>query len=328
MLRIVFLLIGVGLFAAIIAATDVEAALALIGQMGWGLAWVTAAYGLVSFGDALSWHVLMHQIPLTWWRFLSLWWIRLVGEAFNYVLPAGGMGGEPVKAVMLKRRSGMDYQEITASLFAAKTTNVITLVLFLLGGFLLMQEETRVSGDYRLAAGIGLGCLAAGIAGFFLLQRFGVSSALAGRVVRKRDGRLARAVEIVAQVEQRLYSHYRERKGRFAASLVIALVVWVVSVVEVYLALYFLGHPVSWAEAWIIESGAQLVRAGTFFIPANLGALDGAFVLLCSLFTGSPVVGVAVALVRRFREILWVAFGLAAGFFSRGGGEDLRGGKR
>jgi len=77
--------------------------------------------------------------------------------------------------------------------------------------------------------------------------------------------------------------------------------------------MYFLGHPVSFVDAWIIEAVAQLVRTGTFFIPASIGAQEGAFMLVCAAMTGSPVLGVAVAVVRRIREIVWIVWGMGLG---------------
>ncbi len=79
-------------------------------------------------------------------------------------------------------------------------------------------------------------------------------------------------------------------------------------VAEVYFAMMFLGHPITLAEAWVIEAAAQLVRAGVFFIPAGIGAQEGAFLLVCSAVTGVPVLGIAVALVRRVRELVWIVW--------------------
>lgn len=310
-LRVVFLLVGLGLFAAIILSTDIAGAFSLIRQMGWGLAVVLAAYLLVFLGDCVSWQVLLHQVPASFKSFLSLVRIRAVGEAFNYVIPAGGMGGEPLKAVMLKRRFAMDYRDGAASLFATKTVNIIALVVFLLVGFILIQGEDALPAHFRQAAGAGLALLSCGIAGFFLVQRYAVSSALAGRLFRKREaGWISKGLTILVEVEDRLRVHYATRLWRFFSALILAIIVWAVSILEIYFALHFLGFPVSWQEAWMIEAGAQLVKAGTFFIPASLGALDGTFIILCSVFTGSPTAGVAVALVRRFREILWAAVGM------------------
>ena len=77
--------------------------------------------------------------------------------------------------------------------------------------------------------------------------------------------------------------------------------------------------PVTLAEAWLIETVAQLVRVGTFFIPASLGATEVAMVLLYEALVGAPSLGFAVALIRRARELLWIAWGLWLGWLEAPG---------
>jgi len=56
------------------------------------------------------------------------------------------------------------------------------------------------------------------------------------------------------------------------------------------------------------------VRAAAFIIPGSLGATEGVFFLLYGVLTGVPTLGLAVAVVRRAREVLWIAWGLALGW--------------
>ena len=78
---------------------------------------------------------------------------------------------------------------------------------------------------------------------------------------------------------------------------------------EIYYTMIFLEHPISITEAWMIEAIAQMVRAGTFLIPASIGAQEGAFLLVYMVITGSPALGIFVAMIRRCCEILWLIWG-------------------
>ena len=84
--------------------------------------------------------------------------------------------------------------------------------------------------------------------------------------------------------------------------------------VELYVILGFLGRPITFGEAWLIESVLQLLRAGRFFIPANLGASEVRFVVMVGALTGQPSLGLAAAVVRRSREVLWISLGLLLGW--------------
>ena len=83
---------------------------------------------------------------------------------------------------------------------------------------------------------------------------------------------------------------------------------------EVYVILYFLGYPISFSESIVLETLVELVRAGTFFIPATLGTQEAAFLLATGAITGQPALGVATALMRRVREIVWLILGFAIGW--------------
>jgi uncharacterized membrane protein YbhN (UPF0104 family) len=109
-----------------------------------------------------------------------------------------------------------------------------------------------------------------------------------------------------------LIRFYTQNRGRFAAAIALAFLNWAVGAVEIYVAMIFLGHPMSFTDAWIVESVAQLIRSAAFFIPAAVGAQEGAFLLVFSMMTGGPALGVAMALVRRARELFWLLLG--AGF--------------
>jgi len=307
--RILFLLIGVALFAAIIANTDLHEALSLVGQMSWGGAIVLALFFISFLGDVFAWQLtLSASSGMTWYG--RLWLVRMVGEAFNYTIPAGGMGGESVKAVLLKRYFGIDYDDAIASLVMVKTINLIALVAFLSIGFALMQFSSAIENAYRNVAAIGLTVLIIAISAFFVVQRFGLLSSTAALFARRGNHPWAEwVVDKIQDVETRFKKFYDGNAVKFIAALGVAFAVWCVGVAEIYATLYFLGYPVSLSEAWMIEAAAQLIRSGTFFIPASLGAQEGIFVVMCGIFTGTPVSGLATALVRRIREITWVAAG-------------------
>lgn len=310
-----FLLAGLALLGVIVAETDFREALRLVGQMGPGLVLVFALFILGFAGDVATSLLTLRVMPfrLAWYG--RLWLVRMLGEAFNYTLPAGGMGGEPVKALLLNRHFGVPFRDGAASLFLTKTVNVIALVAFLAIGFALMQANEKMSEEYRLVASIGLAALTLGIAAFFMVQRFRVTSALARRIPAWAGGgvRLAALTAVLHDVETRFVEFYASGHGRLPSALLIGFCVWMTGAAEIYVTLAWLGHPVTWQEAWIIEAAAQLVRAGTFFIPASIGAQEGIFLLICTAVTGSPTVGIAVAVVRRLRDIVWFGLGFTVG---------------
>lgn len=309
-LKYIYLLLGVALLGVVIAQTDLAEVSQQVGRVGWGFLVVLVIYFVAFLIDSITWQLAIPSAPLNVQWTYRAWALRMVGEAFNNVIPAASMGGEPVKAVLLKRHYAIGYREGAASLILARTVNLIALVVFLIIGFALMMGGTVLPKGYQMIAGAGLAGLGVGVGLFFVVQRYGVTSLTGRWISRSRFGkRVSGILHHIHDMDERLVAFYRDNRGRFAVALGLAFANWVLGVVEIYYAMIFLDNPVSWADAWIIEAMAQLVRTGTFFIPASIGAQEGAFLLVCGAITGSPSLGVAVSVVRRLREIIWVVSG-------------------
>lgn len=314
-LRIATLLLGLGLFGWVLWSTDLEqvgTAMAQIGLVG-ALA-VAGVYTCAFLVDTQSWQLAMPSAPLgpTW--FYRLWKVRMVGEAFNVTLPST-MGGEPVKAVLLKRHFGISYKESGASLVIAKTVNLWTVLPYAAFGLTAMGIDGVLPEATRTAAWIGLVALGLGTAGFFAVQRWRVASRLAHLLTHWRYARKLEAIlDQIDAVEDYFHDFYARKPARFAGALSLSFTNWCLGMLEIWVVLHFLGYPVALYEAWMIGTMIELVRAGTFFIPASLGAAEVTFVVMAEALTGQGAIGLAIALVRRARELVWIAWGLCLGW--------------
>ena len=318
-LRWLALAAGLLVLGWILLAADLPAVgRALAGLGAGGVAAVAALYLLAFVLDTAAWQLALPGFGLSLRRLHRLWRVRMVGEAFNLVIPAGSLGGEPIKAVLLKAREGVGYKDGGASLVIAKTVLLLALLPFAGVGLALM-ERASLPPAYRAAMAAALAALALGVLGFYAVQRWRV----AGRLGRWLDGRLAahrfgrsigKTLAHIHEVDARFAAFYVGRRGAFAASFGLAFAAWALGAVEIYLVMGFLGRPVGWDEAWMLEAVAQLVRAGTFFIPASIGASEAGFVIMVEVLTGSAPLGLALGLVRRGRDIAWIAWGFWLGW--------------
>jgi len=303
---------GLALLAWLLSLTDLHALareVVTVGALGFGA--VLLIYALEFLCDALSWQLTIAGLPLSPRWTARLYLVRLVGESYNVITPLGGMGGEPIKALALQRCYALPYAQSMASLVLAKTANLTALVAFLAVGFALMLGDARFSAQFHVLGAVGLMGLTLGVAGFILVQRLGITSRVATRL-GVRLPRLARALAGLRAFDALLLEFYTSDPWRIAAVLALAMLNWVLGAAGVWVTLQFMGRPASFADAWVLEAMAQLVRAGTFFIPASLGAQEGALMLVMRAMTGDALAGLALALLRRARELLWVMAGLIA----------------
>ncbi len=307
-------MLGVVLLSFVVAEIDLAEVIVQVAKVGYGILVLVGIYFVAFAIDSITWQMTIRGVPLNLVWAYRVWKLRMVGESFNAVIPAGGMGGEPVKASLLKSHYAINYREGTASLILAKTINMIALVIFLIGGFVLMIEGQTLPKAYEYVAGAGLLAFMIGVFLFFVIQRLSITSLTGMWISRWRIGRrLEDILHLIHDMDERLVHFYTLNKGRLAGALLLAFVNWMLGVVEIYYALVFLDRPITWAEAWIIEAVAQMVRTGAFFIPAAIGVQEGAFLLVCGAITGSAPIGVAVSVIRRIREVIWIVGGFAVG---------------
>jgi hypothetical protein len=96
----------------------------------------------------------------------------------------------------------------------------------------------------------------------------------------------------------------------FCASTGLFLLGWIAEALEVYVIIWYLGGPAMALSAISIGALSIFIKSSTFFIPGSLGAQDGGNLLLLSAFGYSDLTGITFALLRRFRELVWIGIGL------------------
>jgi putative membrane protein len=295
---------GVVLFVAVLASQGWAGVLATLSRAGWGLLVVALFHLLPLMIDAGA-IVVLFKAPLTRRTAEDGVLARWVGESANSLMPAGQLGGPVLMARHLARR-GMPMDEAAAAITVSTTLQTFAQIMFALVGVVLLGAHAGHLSDQALrsSALIASAFLAVQVGGFYWLQRRGMFGKLIRAVNRfssRRDWSqlITQAQAIDIQV-QALYS----RGGRVAACLLLNLLGWFVGVGEVYLITQFLGMPVSWSNALLLESVGQAIRGAGFAIPGALGVQEGGYLLLATLIGLPPNAGVALSLAKRTRELL------------------------
>jgi uncharacterized membrane protein YbhN (UPF0104 family) len=111
-------------------------------------------------------------------------------------------------------------------------------------------------------------------------------------------------------LDRTILDFYRDNRLTFCSSIGLFFVGWMAEALEVYVIIYFLGGPAVALSAISISALSVFIKSGTFFIPGSLGTQDGGNMLLLRAFGYSDVTGITFALLRRFRELVWIGLGL------------------
>lgn len=309
------LLVGGYLFAYVLMSTDPAEVLAKAVEVGvTGVLVLLALYLSAFILDTVTWHLTMTTLPVTVSWLCRSWIVRMVGEACNVVLPAGGMGGEPVKAILMKNHHGLDYHVGIASLILTRTINLISLVLFLSIGFGFALMQSSLPTVLAMTIGGSIVAFTAVISAFFAMQRFQVASRISRWLSQTVIGyNISGILRDVEGIDQRLVDFYIQWRLRFLGALALAFGNWFLGACNIYYMAHLLSVHIKLTDAWIIEALVQIVRVGTFFIPASVGVQEGIFIFAFVGFGVSAPVAMAIAILRRGQEILWIMLGGAIG---------------
>ncbi|MBI3322281.1 MAG: flippase-like domain-containing protein [Candidatus Omnitrophica bacterium] len=318
MARRLGLLIGIAIFAWVLLQADLPAVWRQVRHFRWEFGLIFLYY-IVIFGlDTLGWKFALTRQSQRRVPWVSLFRTRLAGEAVNFVTPTGYIGGEPVKAMLLSRRHGVPMSDGMASVVIAKTTLVFSMLLFILIGLgVALATQPADPAVFRWVWGVlpvfSLLLVLFLLAQFFQPFRRGSSLAhgvsLWTRLPRLSDW-LKKAMEKVQEWDHAILSFYRKSPGAVFWSLGFHFLGWLAGAVEVYVIFHLLGIPVTPATAFSLEALWVLLKTAAFLIPGSLGASEGFLLLLCSGLGISAVPGLALGLLRRARDVIWVGLGL------------------
>jgi len=295
---------GAVLLAVLIRRVGAEPILATLRALAWWqFVLVCLPHGVILAVDTLGWRFAFAQDRAPFWR---LYGARLAGEALNVVTAVGSVGGEAVKAWLVRR--DVSYAESVPSLVIAKTTIVIAQAIFLIVGIVLAWTALDVSGPVLRAMLWLLMIEVLAVGGFFGAQ-------VAGLV--RRAGRLLVWAGVTADaaaaesLDASLRHYYRHEWRRFAASTGFHTLGWLIGgALEATLMLWLLGVTSSVVTAMVIEALGSGVRFASFMVPAGLGVFEGANAAAFGALGFGAAAGLAFSVVRRARQVAWIVVGL------------------
>lgn len=304
------LLLGLALFALSLRGMDLDSVLTRIRALGWTALLLPIPYLLVYVIDTWAWRWCFPRNPPV--GFATLFRIRWCGESVNNLIPTAYVGGEALKVMLLDRR-GVPATEATAAALVSKTAQTVAQVVFLVLGAAAFLLHAGPHPGLRTALATVLG---GGTLVILLLlgwQRRGVFASLLealdrlGLRPRFLEVRRARLLGLDGAIRAVYASHPR----RVAASTALFLAGWLLDTLEIWMVARLLDLPIAWTQAVAIESFIGVVKVIGLWIPGALGVQESGIVTLVRLAAGPEALGPTYALLRRAREIGFIAVGWA-----------------
>jgi putative membrane protein len=292
-------LAGLALATALFVWQGVGPVLAAFAAAGFGILWSSLFHAVSMALNARAWQLLL---PLRRRGSVSFYfWAVWLREAVNGLLPVARIGGEVVSAQLLIRH-GLRPVTAVASLVVDMTVSLMSQFTFTLLGLAVLVVHGAGGGVVRDIA-LGLSVTVPVVVALVLVQRMGLFT-LAAKLFRALfAGRFDALVGGAAPRETAGRRLYRRRRAVLVCFLW-QLAGWSAGTGEIWLALMFLGHPVAFGDAFAIEAVIQALSSSAFIVPAALGVQEGGFLVIGGLVGLAPELALALALVRRARDVI------------------------
>ncbi len=309
-LKLTLLLVGMAGFAYLLYRLDASAVYEDICRLRWKFILILIPYVLVFALDTLGWKYALRTLTPDL-KFLGLFAARMAGESINCLTPSAYLGGEPIKAYLLKTYN-VSIVDGMASVVISRTIMTIAQVVFVLIGVALALSRLKDTGSLLAVAAITL-CLGIPLTGMiFVSQRKRLFTATLNLLRRFRIHIrfLEERSDKLRELDDTISEFYSTNKKGFYMCFLFYFLGWLAGMIEVYLILKFLGVSIDLSGAFIIEALFTVARSVSSFIPGSLGGQEGGVLLIFLALSLTAQVGLSFCIIRRLREALWVGAGL------------------
>jgi hypothetical protein len=320
-LRLVFLVAGIGLFTLLVARLGPAAILEMLGRIGWHALPIAALYTAFQATRARALQASVLEPRQIRWR--DALWIRFSGEAVQFLTASGPFLAEPTKAWLLKRR-GLTGVEGFAATLTEYLIYMFVAALISVAAYGWLLADGVLAGATRTFAIIVIVTAAAFLAtaAFAITTRTHLLGAALERLTRLPGlrTRLRPDMAAVHRTEDLLLAILHDRPARAGGIALLATASHLIHTVELYWILTALDLPVGVGTAFLIEGATKFVGLAFFFIPGQIGASEGVHALVFEVVGLPAAAGFTAPFVRRIRMVAVSGVGVfAMAKLTRGG---------
>lgn len=309
------------LVQAALTAVGVIFLLYLIQRIGVAAVWDNLTHFgwwlMLTCGLGLVWLFLQ---ACAWWKIqdaffervalVELFRVKIISDAFNLLLPSASMGGDAMRAFMIRERVPL-RDGVPAVLFD-KTIEFAASVVFLVTGLVLGLLFLRLPQALVIPAVVSISATAAGIVVVVIVLRRGVTSSLL-----KFGAFFPSAIAWVRSKESQFLAMddnfrllYTGGVSRALPPLLFHLGSRLVGAVEFMVILAVLGAPVSLVQALFISTIVTVGNTIFFLLPGQWGVMESVHILVVQSLGYPPAVGLSLSIIRRVRRLVIVGVAL------------------
>jgi len=233
--------------------------------------------------------------------------IRLAGQSMGYLTVLGPVISEPMKIRLL----GTSTEATVTATFLDDGVYWFTSALLAIVGIVSLPFVAVHGAAYHAIPPV----LALALMVFVTTRRSPILSGVVRALGKNAPSWLARAEQFESSIRR-----YRVNQPALVRRLFwIDVACQALIASEVVVVLWSLRLPIHFFTILVIEGVTRGLKMLSGWIPARLGSDEGGAISAFALTGLSPILGLALALTRRVRDLLWALIGVVwLGWNSRG----------
>lgn len=294
-----------------IQATDLQRVISSIHEIGFKFLLLLLITFIAYFFGTLSWQCCMGKSArniLTGNLFL----IRHIGETVSLINPASILVGESVKIYLLKNHH-IDKNTAVASILVSRALMIITQLLLFTTAVIILTASTQslnLGFNSQSILFFTLIFIAISLTLFRYRQWFKkiITKTKAGILLKNRTAGWRSKMQ---EIRKEILSLLQQHKKQVLFAFIFATLHWLLGSLEFFFILKFLGIKVTLLKALLVDMGVIFFKSAGAFIPGQIGIEEyGNKIMLAAIGIPGTEIWVTASILRRARQLIWIAFGI------------------
>lgn len=247
-----------------------------------------------------------HSVPFT-----KLWIYKTIAYSLNYFTPTAHVGGEPMRALLLKRYN-VSFPKAFSTVLIDKSMEMAMNSFFAILGIFFIMITIAIQRNYiYLVIGLSI-LLMIVLLTYYKLFETGIFLNLFFDKVRKLKF-LRKYVREITTIRNNIYQFHNKNKLEFNISATISVILWVLMFFEFKIALLMLGYSATITELFLIITVVGI--AYTIPVPAALGVLEFSQIYIFGYLGIDVTKGFALSFLIRSRDTIISLIGMMFLFY-------------
>lgn len=303
-------LIGVGLFIAVLYHIGINEVIDALKGFSWATLIVVMGLGVIQLMVVVyRWKLVLKaqgdHVP-----YKKLFVPKLIGNAISFLTPGLYVGGEPVRAYVLKKNTGVRFTHGMASIIIDKILDFTYPMPFLISALIYAMLTFNVAWEVFSLFVVFLVILIVVLI-LFYIQTYRGKGFFSPILILFRLNKIKyvhRLLEKVIYFENLIVEFFQKRKDIFFKGLLLSTLGGIITFIQFAILLHALGVDTNYWHIFIMM--VFMILSFLIPIPASLGTFEAGQAIVFNALNYSPSAGVAFSFTFRIIEVVKAGVGL------------------